>query len=167
MSRVLAIPLAAALLAGCGSDGTDTASTTTESAGCPVLTPQTVSRIAGVSTLDATNLAAEPGARESCGTAFFGGSGGLVVQVQAVDGAEPDLRDAARFASVSTGGTQTERVRSIGGFGPGAFVVGDRVIGFLRDGRVVTVQTGYTASGDLALRAAELEAVARAAAGSM
>lgn len=167
MSRLFAIPIATALLAGCGSDGTDTASTTTVSASCPVLTQQAVSKIAGISTLDTTDLAPQPGTGESCGTVFFSGSGELVVQIQAVDGARSDLRGAARVASVSTGGTQAEQVRSIGGFGPGAFVVGDRVIGFLRDGRVVTVQTGYTAAGDLALRRAQLEAVARAAADSI
>jgi hypothetical protein len=171
---VVALAAGALLLASCGGGSdrhdrpTPTATATSAPqppvASCLGVTPETVTRVAGVPQVNARALAAPPGTRQHCGVVFFDGSGGMVVQVRAVPGSAADLRQASRQAAVSAGGARPERIRPMPGFGPGAFRSGRRVIGFHRAGNVVTVETGYGTTGRLALDPRALEAIARTAA---
>ena len=169
-----ALAAGALLLAGCGSSHhrSPTPSLTpaptrtggTARAHCAGLTTAAVQQLSGAGQVSAQDLAAEPGTRGFCGTAFVDGSGGLVVQVKAAAGSAADLRKGARFASTSAGGARPERIRPLAGFGSGAWLVGRRVIGFRRGGRVVTVETGFNTSGRLSVPVSRLKAVARVAA---
>jgi hypothetical protein len=94
---------------------------------------------------------------------FFDDAGGLVLQVRAVTGDAADLRKAAELAA-SAGGATPEPLRPLHGLGDGAFISGRRLIGFRRAGQVVTVETGYTSAGRLALDVHRLVSLARAAA---
>jgi hypothetical protein len=171
--------LAAGLLAlaGCGSSherhpvptatATPAPTQTGDTGGgahCGGLTTATVQHLSGAGQVTAQDLAPDRGTRRFCGTAFVDGSGGLVVQVKAAAGSAADLRHTARFASTSAGGARAERIRPLAGFGAGAWLVGHRVIGFRRGGRVVTVETGFDSAGRLSVPVARLKAVARAAA---
>ena len=163
---------AAVVLGGCSGsrDAAPTATTAQSSistvavpaASCLGLTPDRVAHLAGLGSVNARRLAAPPGSRQRCGAVFFDADG-LVLQVRAVPGDAADLKKAAELA-VTAGGATPERLRSLQGLGRGAFMSGRRLIGFDRDGQVVTVETGYTSAGQLALDVSRLTALARAAA---
>jgi hypothetical protein len=168
---VLAIATVALGACGC-SDGAAPSATAPQSsttaggppvASCVGLTPDRVAQLAGVDSINARPLAAAPGSRQRCGTIFFDDAGGLVLQVRAVAGDEADLEKAATIAA-SAGGATPERLRPVPGLGPGAFMSGQRLIGFHRAGQVVTVETGYTTAGQLALGVQQLRTLAQAAA---
>ena len=167
------LAIAAVALGGCaGSKGaapTATAARSSTAAGgppvasCVGLTPDRVARLAGLGSVNARSIVAPPGSRQHCGTIFFDDAGGLVLQVRAVTGDAADLKKAAELA-VTAGGATPERLRTLDGLGRGAFMSGRRLIGFRRAGQVVTVETGYTSAGRLALDVRRLTTLARAAA---
>jgi hypothetical protein len=164
---------AAVALGGCGgSKGgappatagpSSTAAGSPPVASCVGLTPDRVARLAGLGSVNARPVVSPPGSRQRCGTIFFDDAGGLVLQVRAATGDVADLKKAAELA-VSAGGATPERLRPLQGLGRGAFMSGRRLIGFHRAGQVVTVETGYTSAGQLALDARRLTTLARAAA---
>jgi hypothetical protein len=164
--------IAAVALGGCtGSEGASSTGTTPPPgsvggppvASCAGLTADRVAQLAGMSSLNARAIVAQPGSKQRCGVIFFDDAGGLVLQVRAVTGDAGDLKQTARIAA-SSGGATPERVRPVQGLGNGAFMSGRRLIGFSRAGQVVTVETGYTTAGQLALDVHQLAALAQAAA---
>ena len=132
-------------------------------ASCVGLTPDRVAHLADLDSVNARAIVAPPGSQQRCGTIFFDDAGGLVLQVRAVTGDAADLKKAAELA-VTAGGATPERLRPLKGLGRGAFMSGRRLIGFHRAGQVVTVETGYTSTGRLALDVRRLTTIARAAA---
>ena len=152
-------------LSGCGGSRGAAPPTPTAArpiASCVGLTVDRVEHLAGLTSVDARPTAAAPGGRQRCGVIFFDAAG-LVLLVRAVPGDAADLKQAAKLA-VTAGGAKPERLHPLRGLGPGAFLSGRRLIGFRRAGQVVTVETGYTSAGRLALDVRRLTALARAAA---
>jgi len=164
---LLVLAIAACALVGCtGSKGAVSSSTGPigpPAASCAGLTADRVARIAGMAAVNSRPIAPAPGSRQRCAVAFFDGAGGLVLLVRARTGSPADLRKAAALAA-GAGGVTAERVRPLSGLGDGAFISGRRLIGFRHAGQVVTVETGYSSSGQLSLDVHRLVALARAAA---
>jgi hypothetical protein len=78
---------------------------------------------------------------------FVDSSGQLILQLTEADGGQAALTDLRRTTAAEVG---PGAIHPVAKFGPGAFV-GSRVLGFIHGSRLVTLQTGYTTSGELEL----------------
>jgi hypothetical protein len=163
-----AVALLVLLLAGCGggtnsagpnaSASTSTAQSKTSTStpaptsgqstrNCTALNADDLVRVASLKPSKQGTLAAAPGQSLRCSRLFVDSSGQLILQLTEAGGGRPALTSLRRATAADAGARAIQPVPKLG---PGAFV-GGRVLGFILGNRLVTLQTGYTASGMLEL----------------
>jgi hypothetical protein len=154
-------------LAGCGGGGGQSAVTTQSESGvrqplppklCSSLSAGDVTRTTGIAPVNQRGLARFPGSGRLCGTIYFDSAGSLVVQITEDAGGAAALR---RLRASTEAQFSRADVRSMPAFGGGAFLARKRILAFGRAGRIVTLQTGYRANGQLSLTVAELTRLGR------
>jgi hypothetical protein len=157
-------------VAGCGGGKQAAVTTQTHSSVpkplpprlCSSLNAADVTRVTGTSPVNERGLGRFPGSGRVCGSIYFDSAGSLLVQIT------EDLGSAAAIRKLRAGAEQQfsrAEVRSVRGFGEGAFLARRRILTFRRGGRIVTLQTGYLADGRLSLNVAELTRLGRLVAG--
>jgi hypothetical protein len=166
------VALAALLAAGCGggakprsggagaSQPRSSPASGQSMASCVSPAASDIERVASIRPSRQEALAESPGVHLRCSTIFIDGSGQLILQVTQADGGPAALTALRRSI---TGELGSATVRPLPALGAGAFVA-RRVLAFARSGRLVTLQTGYSAAGRLQLTAAQLARLATIAA---
>jgi len=158
-----AVAFVVLMLAGCGGGTSSTepngsASTPAPGGGsaptsgqstrnCRALTQNDIVRVASVHPSKQGTLGKAPGGSLDCSTLFVDSSGQLILQLTETDGGRAALTGLHRATAAEVGAAA---IRPVGSLGPGGFA-GGRVVGFMRGNRLVTLQTGYTATGQLEL----------------
>ncbi len=171
-TAMVLVPAACLMVGGCGDQqrtrGTGNvrpqagiSGPSQQGKGCSSLAAADFSRVAAVRPASIQPLAqGQPyGYKFRCGTAFIDGGGQMIALVTQAVGSRAALA-AFRRAAASELGPRT--VRAIPSLGAGAFVA-RRELGFLRNGQLVILQTGYSQQGRLQLSDRQLVALANLA----
>jgi hypothetical protein len=131
-------------------------------ADCASLTASEIERVALVQPSRREMLAKAPASRELCSVVFLDSAGALIVQLSVATGGSSALA-ALRRGTAEIVATTPRPVPSLG---EGAFVA-KRIVGFVRGGRLVELQAGYSAAGRLELSPRELVHLAQVVADKM
>jgi hypothetical protein len=163
MPKLAMIALMAAAQASCvgGEAGRPPASTQPSTSGqptrtCASLTEGDIENVASIRPSKQEALANVPESDVRCSTVFIDESGHLILQLTEAGGGRASLK-ALRSEMASTFGQ--DAIRELPTLGGSAFVA-RRVLGFVREGQLVTLQTGYSADGRLELTPDQLARLA-------
>lgn len=94
-------------------------------------------------------LASTKGSHLTCSALFIDAAGGIILELTETRGSPRLLAETRRAAQATLG-----RVRPLTDGGPG--FIASRELAFLRHGRLVTLNTGYTTSGQVQLTSTQL-----------
>lgn len=133
---------------------------------CPQLQPADVKRVVpDVGDVTVKPLAPTTSSGQECGSLLVTSAGAIALSFTVQPSRTPE--DLRQVRALSVAQIRGRRHRAVPALGSGAFLAGDRILGFARNGKIALLQTGYDMDGKLALKPRDLERVAKLVAGRL